>query len=308
MTEAMAGSRESVHAQPRGAPLLLRLSRAIERRGWRGGTALLRLAHRVGVLDRPARYALGRDIELDVPLHLRPMDEDDVRAYESVLVERLATAIDAMAAPTTLIDCGADFGLISLKLVARCARITRVIAVEPNSATRAALTSNMARLPCTASSELAAAGDTCGRGELRYPAHDPESEVSRFVVPSAAGDFPVITVDALAADVRGCVALKCDVEGSERAVVRGAVETLRRASRFVVAFEAHPDHVQRTGIDPMAIVADLRAIRACTAVVAETGLELSDEHTALFTELSERRIVNVVCASVAGPAGDERAR
>lgn len=298
---AAAANLRSVLGPTSGAPAILRLSRSIERRGWRGGTALLRLARRLGALDRAARYPLGNGVVVEVPISLRPMDEMDVLRYESALVERLAAAIEEMGGPTTVIDCGADFGLISLKLVAASSRVSRVIAIEPNAATHATLASNLARLPCTASAELAAAGDVCGRGDLRFPRHDPESDVSRFVVSSASGAFPVVTVDVLAADACDCIALKCDVEGSERAVVRGATATLRRASRFVVAFEAHPDHVERTGIDPIEIVAEIRRIRPCRTFVAETGRPITDDRTALFTQLGERRIVNVVCCSIAEP-------
>lgn len=280
------------------APLLLRLSRMLDRRSWRGGQALLRLARRLGTLDRAARYPLGAGIAVDVPLSLRPMDARDVADYEADLVERLAEAIDAMGGPVTLIDCGADFGLVSMKLVARCRRIARVIALEPNPVTHGVLAGNLARLPCPAVAELAAAGDVSGRGELRFPDHDPASEVSRFVVPGETGAFPVVTIDAIAADERGCIVLKCDVEGSELAVVRGALETLRSVPGFVVAFEAHPDQVARTGIEPMEIVAELRRIARCRVVVAETGLALIDQRTPLFQQLGVRRIVNVVCASI----------
>jgi FkbM family methyltransferase len=289
-----------MHAPVR-VPLLFRLSRALERRRWRGGTAAERVCRRLGLLDRTVRYDLGRGISVDVPLDARPMDAADVRDYESALVRHLARAIDGLDGPVRLYDCGADLGLISLKLVARCPTIVRVVAIEPNAVMYPTLAANLARLPCRADAVLAAVGDATGRGELQYPGHDPGSDVSRYVSPIEAGSVAITTIDALAPDDDGCIALKCDVEGSELAVLRGAHETLRHARRFVVAFEAHPLHVDRTGIDPVSIVRELRRLRPCTAIVAETGVELHDDVTPLFQQLGTRRIVNIVCTSVGAP-------
>lgn len=238
---------------------------------------------------------------MDVPLAPRPMDAADVRAYESELVRHLGRAIDALGCPVRLFDCGADLGLVSLKLVARCPTIDRVVAIEPNATMYPTLSANLARLPCRADAVLAAVGDVSGRGELRYPDHDRDSDVSRFVSSSESGNVLVTTLDALAGDGDGCVVVKCDVEGGELAVVRGARETLRRAPRFVVAFEAHPRHVERTGIEPLTIVRELRRLRPCTAIVAETGTDLEDDETPLFEQLGTHRIVNIVCASVGEP-------
>lgn len=280
------------------APLTLRVSRGLDRRGWRGGSALERLARARGWLARTARYDLGRGITVDVPLDLRPMDETDIREYEIALVQRIASAINAMEGPVRLFDCGADFGLIALKLVARCPSIARLVAIEPNPAIHPALGASLSRLPCPAQALLAAVGDSIGRGTLCSPRHDPDSDVSRFIEPDTTGTVPITTIDVLAADDDdGCVVVKCDVEGSEAAVLRGAQETLRRAKHFLIAFEAHPDHVERTGIDPMTIVRALGALRPCSAMVAETGVELADD-TPLFDQLGERRIVNIICESL----------
>jgi FkbM family methyltransferase len=286
---------------PARVPLLFRVSRALERRRWRGGTATERLCRRLGLLERTARYDLGRGISVDVPLDARPMDAADVRDYESALIHHFGRAIDALGGPVRLFDCGADLGLIALKLVASCPTIARVVAIEPNAAMYPLLAANLARLPCRADAVLAAVAEASGRGELRRPGHDPASDVSRYVSPTEAGSVTITTIDALAGDDDGLIALKCDVEGSELAVVRGARETLRSARRFVVAFEAHPLHVERTGIEPVSIVRELRRIRPCSAIVAETGDEVEDDATPLFQQLGARRIVNLVCTSVGDP-------
>lgn len=278
-------------------PLLFRVSRALERRGLRGGTAAERLCRRLGLLDRPVRQELSRGISVDVPIAARPMDGVDLDAYEQKLVALLAAALDAMDGPVVLLDCGADFGLVSLKLVARCARIERVVAFEPNASMHPVLAANLARLPIGAEARLAAVGEACGRGALRYPAHDPTADVSRFVALEEKGDVSITTIDALAIEPGGCVALKCDVEGSELAVVRGARRTLARSRQFVVAFEAHPLHVARTGIDPVTIVRELCSIRPCAVTIAETGAVMEDDVTPLFQQVGSPRIVNLVCES-----------
>jgi FkbM family methyltransferase len=281
-----------------GAPWLLRIARTLDRRRWRGGTALQQLMDRVGLLRGVAHYELGRGIGVEVPLRMRPLDAVDVRTYEAALVERLAEAIAPLPPPVTLVDCGADFGLLSLLLVARCRAIGRVLAVEPNGDVFPTLAANLARLPVPARAVHAAVADAEGRGVLCRPDHDPASDVARFIAPRDDGSIAITTVDRLAADVHGSVLLKCDVEGGELAVVRGARETLRRAARFVVVFEAHPDHVARTGIDPVEVLREVEAIRPCRVHVAECDVGGVDASRPLFEQLGVRRIVNLVCTSV----------
>jgi FkbM family methyltransferase len=282
----------------RHAPPLLRLARALERRGMRGGTALERLARRFGMLDRIARYDLGRGVAVDVPLALRALDAIDVREYEAPFVASLAGAIAAMRGATTLFDCGADFGLISLRLLARCPTIARVIAIEPNDDMHAALARNVTHMPPGSRAMRAAAGDAAGRGTLRSPAHDPDSAHARYVEPTPDGAVPIVRLDDIPIPSGHAVAIKCDVEGSELAVVLGAREHLRRAPSFVVGFEAHPAQVDRTGIEPMRIVRELRAIRPCSVDVAERpDCDLAGD-APLFDQLGERRVVNIVCASL----------
>lgn len=45
--------------------------------------------------------------------------------------------------------------------------------------------------------------------------------------------------------------MKIDVEGGELAAIRGAMRTISQSRTVIVALEAHPSVVRRTGVDPV---------------------------------------------------------
>jgi len=87
-------------------------------------------------------------------------------------------------------------------------------------------------------------------------------------VPSDDGDFEVTTIDDLELHGESALFLKIDVEGAELSVLEGAKNSMERAENFVVLFEAHPDQVKRTQIDPMEILDFITSIKACDVVMS----------------------------------------
>ena len=96
--------------------------------------------------------------------------------------------------PIELVDCGAEIGLISVLLAARCPGLVRIRAFEPNERVFPFLASNLHRLPVEAEAHRAGLGDFDGTGILKRPEHD-RSDHARFVETKSAGDFPVLKVD-----------------------------------------------------------------------------------------------------------------
>lgn len=91
--------------------------------------------------------------------------------------------------------------------------------------------------------------------------------------------------------------LKIDVEGFELDVLLGAEQLLRSAPVFVVAFEAHPDVVARTGVDPIECLRFLAGLRPCRFLLAEAPeIQLTVERP-FFDQVPGGQILNVIAVS-----------
>ncbi len=246
----------------REPPLAFLAARWLQGLHVRGAHRLEDYARSRGWFDVTVRYRLGARASIDVPLRDRPYALTDLFGYERSSVEFLASELGGLGYPVALIDCGADIGLISARLVAACPRIRHVVALEPNEAIFGVLASNMRLLDVDARAELAAVADFEGQGELVYPPHSRHDHAA-YLVPEPGGSVDVTTVDRQ--DIPGdvAVALKADVEGGEAAVLRGAERTLTQAPAFLVSFEAHRMQSQRARIEPIDLVRDILDLRPC---------------------------------------------
>jgi len=252
------------------APLVYEVARFMMRHRVRGGARLMAMLEASGRLaGRAVLRALANGTALYVPLG-ESYDIMIVRSYERKLLDVLRDRIASLSGDVTLIDCGADIGLITAALADENPTINRVFAFEPNRCSFELLKTN-ARLLNTAVTPLnAAVSDFIGSASLKSPSYD-ETSYAKFIVPNPAGDIDVVTIDHLG--VRDLhVVLKIDVEGAELNVVRGARTTIHAAQDVVVAFEANPVVVKRTGIDPTEVMRLLNKIRPFSLVRPKTPL------------------------------------
>lgn len=254
-------------------PAVYRAARWLQDRRLRGGHMLERLARARGWLDVRVRHDLGPRAAIDVPLRLRSYDESDIFAYERSVVAQLAAEIRGRGGPATLVDCGADIGLISARLAGLCPEIGRVIALEPNHRVAPVLAGNMCLLGINARAEATAVADFAGRGRLVHPPHSNHDHAA-YLVPDEAGPIRVTTIDDLGIPEGGGLVLKIDVEGGELAAVRGALASLARASWFAVCFEAHPRQAARARVDPTEVMRAIEKARPCAFRVAEDPREI----------------------------------
>ena len=278
-------------------PWHFRLAMTLIRRQIRGGYRLVDTARRLGWLNVVVPYTVGKGPALDVPLY-RPenfMSDREAREYEAPAIALLAAEIGRRPAPVTLVDCGADIGLVSALLLDRCPNVTRVIAFEPNLEAFPILKANIERLSPAGECHATAVSDFSGRAELRNPRPGTTGH-ARFIVSCPDGDVPVMRVDDLEIDPGHGVVLKIDVEGAELGVLRGAVRTLGSAAWFAVLFEAHPEVARRTGIDPIECVRLLGSLGACRFQIAEAPeIRLVDDRP--FFDQVPQQICNVVCVA-----------
>lgn len=249
-------------------PLCFKIAKWLQRRNIRGGFRLENLCRSKGLLDVKIRYALGNNVFIDIPIAERPYDFIDIMNYEYESLKYVSTIISWYNQAFCLLDCGADIGLMSARIVSICPNIKQVIAFEPNQNSYNFLKDNMQLLPVPAEAKNMAVSDFTGKAELQFPDFD-SSDHAMFIVPSQNGNIDVSTIDDLCLPDLSYILLKVDVEGEEFPVIRGASNTLLKAKHFVILFEAHYKQVQRTMVDPITIISYLQGLRPCKAEVVE---------------------------------------
>jgi FkbM family methyltransferase len=289
---APLGSPSIPRSRPPG---LFRLARELARRRAPGGYRLIDVARRLGLLERVVRYGISEGVTLDVPIGRteNAWDLRDVMGYQPQMVDDLVGAVESMAAPVTFVDGGADIGLVSVLVAARCGdRLASVVAIEPNGAAFEVLQVNLDRLPCPADALRGAVSDFTGQGRLETPAYDDSAHAS-FLVRAADGEIPVFRIDDLGVAPGVRLVMKLDVEGEELAAIRGARATLERAAGFAVSFEAHEDVARRTGVDPIEAVRYLDEIRPCAVSISELPGHALTTDRPFFDQVSLSRPIGV---------------
>jgi FkbM family methyltransferase len=291
--------RELSRAPEGSAPWYFRLGRYLSKHNIRGGDRIVIEERRHGLLDRLAAYQLENEVTLRVPLW-RPCnswDEEDVLGYEAQLVTTLSKAIGSLAGDVTLIDCGADIGILTAHLVSRCRNIRSVFAFEPNPAAYKVLEQNLGSLGFSAYPLRYAVSDFDGAGHLAVSDEDPSAH-AMYLSEDPRGPIRVMKIDSLNIRPHEPCVIKIDVEGSEHEVVRGARQTIQGASDVIVAFEAHPRVVRRTKRDPIEVIRTLLATgRGFTfATDVEPCITLSPDRP-FFTQLPPSRVYNVIARS-----------
>jgi FkbM family methyltransferase len=234
----------------------------------RGGSRLVGIFEKLGMLNVVAQYQLGREVSFNVPLFRSDTcwDRRDVEEYESRLIHSFCGLLEPMSA-AVLFDCGADIGTFSALVCSQSSKVTRVIAFEPNPDVAGFMKRNLSQLQIPSKAITKAVGCFKGTGRLEAPDYD-NSDHARFLVPGD-GPLEVVTIDSFG--VRGGdVAIKIDVEGGELDVLKGAAETIASARKCVVTVEANPRVAMRTKRDPVECLRFLQSLRPFNFLIAET--------------------------------------
>ncbi len=158
-------------------------------------------------------------------------------------------------AGSTVLDLGANFGLYTRFLAEAVGPSGRVHAVEPVPATFDVLRSNVRRLRLDAVQvHHCAASDRAGTVTMAVPRYREGGEnpyEARIVGKSEAGlrtvEVPSRRLDDLFGDGDRVAFVKCDVEGHELNVLRGA-GTIRLGHRPAWLIEVSGDPDDRTGL------------------------------------------------------------
>jgi FkbM family methyltransferase len=275
-------------------PALFRFGSLLNRLKLRGGYRLEALASRGCIIE----YDLGDGFHLTVPIFREDnrFGRDDTLSYEARLLDVMRSAAGSMR-DATLIDCGADIGMISVQLKRLIPTIGHIVAFEPNAEVLPFLNRNLSMLPCPTLMLGHAVGNINGSGRLVRPAAD-HSDHARFLTPDPKGSIRVITIDSLG--LTGDIIMKVDVEGAECAVLEGALETIRQAPRCVISLEANPVVAERTGRDPsepLRLLASIRPFRFVVTCDADVW-ELPSLDQSIFQPGTGKKVLNIVASAV----------
>ncbi|HVO33200.1 MAG TPA: FkbM family methyltransferase, partial [Elusimicrobiota bacterium] len=280
------------------APWYFTAARRMVRKGWRGAYRFRDLLRDMGLLNCVVRYALAPKVSMLVPI-FRAENEyilQDIWDYERTLLELVTQKLRAWDNPVICCDCGADIGIFSLVMAARCSAIEQIVAFEPNSAAFHYLKQNLEALVISARPINSAVGRFKGRGRLRIPDYD-SSDHAAYMEPAEDGAIDILRVDDLGLDQSRTLLLKIDVEGSELDVINGARNTLVGCQHFVMTIEACRDVVRRTRVDVCDIANVVRSIRPCEILVAEAPRQALDLNRPFFEQFTQRRVYNLVLSS-----------
>lgn len=277
------------HTRNAPPPFLFRCFKALKRHHVRGAHRMLLVWQRMQG-DCLVLYPLSPSVNIAVPINRmeNAWELQDILGYERDLIRTCCAALTPFR-DVRVFDCGADIGLFTALLCARCDRIGRVVAFEPNSRVEQVLRHNLAQFP-RPEVHMAAVSNFIGRGRLLAPAYD-LGDHARFLVRAEEG-IPVMTVDSLAV-FGGDVLLKIDVEGEELQVLQGASKTIRRAAHCVLTLEAHPQVCRRTGVLPNPCLDYLSSLRRFRFTIAETGRQVEPNDQIL----DPARVLNLVAVS-----------
>jgi len=238
----------------------------------RGAYILWRFAMKRGWWNVDVRVPVNGHT-FDYNLAYRNWSSDVVEDYEHKVVRALRDVSKfATTERFTLVDCGADLGLMTLKIFASGFTIDRVYAFEPNGEKLPYLRRNVSRLPGETHILDFAVGESTGQGALRQPQHD-RSDEAAFIQSDSSGAIAIRTLDETI-DSADNLILKLDIEGGELDALRGARELIKNAEKVVVLIEAHSQVAERTGIDPSEI---LRFLKSCKAELTQFIAEVPEK-------------------------------
>jgi len=283
-------------------PLLFRLVAALLQLEVRGSYRLYKRLLKKQFSDRAAPFRLPDGSTIWAPLNWPGIYRKNLAAtYEPDAIRLMAAAIELSEQPVSLIDCGADIGMFSRLLLTQTKNIGQLVVIEPNSESYSILSKNMSDLGIPTDAIHGAVSDFSGYGKLRAPSDDSHPHAMFIVRSESETDISVFSIDSLSLTPNCPIAMKIDVEGAERKVIDGAIDTLKHSSQFILQIEAHPEVCKRTNMDPSAILRALAAIRPirCTACVEKTRsvVTVQDFATPLFDQLDRTQIHDLVIVS-----------
>ena len=242
-----------------------------------GGSFVLRMLRDASALTGTSTIAPVRGID-GLTVMTDFADERVLEVIHEIRGENPEYAVmrELLGEGDTFVDVGANFGTFSLLASRLVGKSGKVIAIEPQERLVSLLRESIAASEVRNCEVVpAACGSARGRATLMVPVDD-SGRAGLFSAFSGRRrhekvDVQVTTLDALLAGIAGSgrMFMKIDVEGSELAVLEGAINIVRKF-RPAMMIEINPWSAAAAGTTPKEIIARLMAVHYSSFAAAES--------------------------------------
>lgn len=259
----------------------------------RGEYFIYRLFVMLGLHKQLGRFAFfdGKIcIPLDIPDTLRVQD---FSLYHGLREVNFANTVNEKLGDFVLIDGGAAFGQVSMRLAKLCPRLKQIVAIDPNPDHVEMLEINLATAGVAFQVHNKAISDFQGNAELIFP-HGKDNTHSAYIRESATGNIQVTRIDDIVDAGNRDVALKLDIEGQELRAIAGAIKTITAARNICLFVELHPDVLKRNNQKAEELLQAINKVRPFKWVLAHKPSVTIDPATPFFEQVDRQIPYDVI--------------
>ncbi|MBL4836767.1 MAG: FkbM family methyltransferase [Kordiimonadaceae bacterium] len=265
--------------------------------GGRGQYFLRTMLQKLGLMEGTAKYQFF-DGQIYVPLnHPATFTETDHTTLHGIREINFANAIYRTLGDFTLVDCGAAYGVVCMRLTKLCPTLKKVIAIDPNPKHCALLEKNLSGTDVDYDVLQAGVSDFTGSANIVFP-QGQANPYSAYLEADEDGDIHITSIDKLTINPDHDIALKIDVEGEEVATFLGASATIKKAKNVCVFVEIHPETLRRKNIKAEDILQAASKLRKFKWMDADMPTHVIDETKPFFDQFSEVRQYDIISVSV----------
>jgi FkbM family methyltransferase len=234
-------------------PFYFRIAKAsyVLLRGWKGEFFLYHVLDKLGLLGRAGRFSYF-DKSIFVPLKVpETLFVYDFSLFHGLREINFAHELNKTLDNFTLLDCGAYYGQVSMRLAYLCPRLDFIVAIDANSDNIDVIENNLASTSKAYKVLNIALSDRGGRGNIKFPngKMDPDSA---YIQVTPDGEITIKSLDVLFQEleydlVGKDIAIKIDIEGHEELAIIGAEKLIKQARRVCFFIELHAGVLKRNG-------------------------------------------------------------
>ena len=299
-------NNQSLHHETKvSLPLLFRIARAAFDLldGVKGEYFIYSILRRSGYLDKKiGRFKYFGGV-INLPLLMpETLSEGDFSLFHGLREINYASILNEFEEDFTLIDCGAYFGQVSMRLSKLCPKLQRIVAVEANPDNHEVLEMNLNLTGTDHTVVKCAISDSSGFARMVFPRGARDAD-SGYIEEADDGPIQIKSLDDIVVDlelpVAGVnVALKIDVEGEELTLVRGAKELIASASKVALFVELHPEVLRRKNLTAELLLSEISEIRPMKWCLADKPYFKISSDSPVYDQIGRERVCDVIGVSV----------